>query len=76
MNALGNMHEVRFPSIFIQSNIVHCIFPRPDKPLVTYLQCIMKTSKIKRFLIWVFIITDRKIYFFMIEEMKRKAQKH
>ena len=36
----------------------------------------MKTSKIKRFLIWVFIITDQKIYFFMIEEMKRKAQKH
>ena len=59
MNPIENMHEVRFPNIYLLSHIIYYIPPltiiialaiRFFKvcPLsVTYLQCIIVTSKIK-----------------------------
>ena len=62
MNAIESMHEVRFPNIYVLSSIIYYVFPltaihvlalkavvfeRSEKVSVTYLQCIMVTSKIK-----------------------------
>ena len=49
MHTIGNMDDVRFPDIYILSNIVYYILPltiMEDKLSVTYLQCIMVMSKI------------------------------
>ena len=62
MNAIENMHELKFPNIYILSHIVYYIlpltiiivlaikevgFPRSDKLSVIYLLCIMVVSKNK-----------------------------
>ena len=61
MNAIENMHVVRFPNVYILSDIIYFIHPLTTiidlaiKTLV-FLQCIMVISKIKNefFLIWIF----------------------
>ena len=62
MNAIENMHELKFPNIYILSHIVYYIlpltiiivlaikevgFPRSDKLSVICLLCIMVVSKNK-----------------------------
>ena len=79
------MHEVRFPNICIQSNIIYYTLP--------VIKIIVLAIKAVVFL-WVrqtlsnifarhygdingfFIISDYKIYYFIVEEVKRKAHKH
>ena len=63
MNAIKNMHEVRFPNIYILSHINNYILPVTIiialAIKVTYLQCIMVISKVRYdFLFEFFIISD------------------
>ena len=88
MNAIRNMLEIRFPNIYILSRIIYYILPLTI--VIALAIKVLILSKVRKTLSNIFgmhygnikyqtcffFISDCKMYYFMVEEMNRRTQKH